>query len=76
MAGGAGADDLYVFDDAVIIGDVEIGPKVSVWPGVTIRGDKAPIMIKAGSNIQEHAMLHADPGYPLTSRKTSPSVTA
>lgn len=56
----------YVFDDAVIIGDVEIGPKVSVWPGVTIRGDKAPIMIKTGSNIQEHAMLHADPGYPLT----------
>jgi carbonic anhydrase/acetyltransferase-like protein (isoleucine patch superfamily) len=56
----------YVFDDAVIIGDVEIGPLVSVWPGVTIRGDKAPITIKAGSNIQEHAMLHADPGYPLT----------
>lgn len=55
----------YVFDDAVIIGDVEIGPQVSIWPGVTIRGDKAPIMIKAGSNIQEHAMLHGDPGYPL-----------
>lgn len=56
----------YVSNDAVIIGDVEIGPNVSVWPGVTIRGDKAPIVVKAGSNIQEHAMLHADPGYPLT----------
>jgi carbonic anhydrase/acetyltransferase-like protein (isoleucine patch superfamily) len=56
----------YVFDDAVIIGDVEIGPRVSVWSGVTIRGDKARIEIKEGCNVQEHAMLHADPGFPLT----------
>lgn len=56
----------YVFEDAVIIGDVEIGPDASIWPGVTIRGDKAPIKVGAGSNIQEHAMLHADPGSPLT----------
>lgn len=56
----------YVFEDAVIIGDVDIGAGVSIWPGVTIRGDKAPIIIGAGSNIQEHSMLHADPGFPLT----------
>lgn len=58
--------DAYVFEDAVIIGDVHIGPGASIWPGVTIRGDKARIAIGANSNIQEHAMLHADPGYPLT----------
>lgn len=57
--------DAYVFEDAVIIGDVELGPGVSIWPGVTIRGDKAPITIGAGSNVQEQAMLHADPGFPL-----------
>ena len=56
----------YVFEDAVIIGDVEIGPGASIWPGVSIRGDKAPIRVGAGSNVQEHAMLHADPGSPLT----------
>lgn len=56
----------YIFDDAVIIGDVEIGANVSVWPNVVIRGDKAPIVVKAGSNIQEGAVLHADPGLPLT----------
>lgn len=55
----------YIFDDAVIIGDVEIGPHVSIWPGVVIRGDKAPIVVQAGSNIQERAVLHADPGFPL-----------
>jgi carbonic anhydrase/acetyltransferase-like protein (isoleucine patch superfamily) len=58
--------DAYVFEDAIIIGDVHIGPGASIWPGVTIRGDKARIAIGANSNIQEHAMLHADPGYALT----------
>lgn len=56
----------FIFDNAVIIGDVEIGANVNIWPGVVIRGDKAPIVIKAGSNIQEGAVLHADPGFALT----------
>ncbi len=56
----------YISDDAIIIGDVEIGANVNVWPGVVIRGDKAPIVVRAGSNIQEGAVLHADPGYALT----------
>lgn len=56
----------YIFEDAVIIGDVEIGAHVSVWPGVVIRGDKAPIVIEPGSNIQERAVLHADPGFALS----------
>jgi len=59
----------YIFDDVVIIGDVVIEKNVSIWPGVTIRGDKAPIIIREGSNIQEHAVLHADPGYPLVVEK-------
>lgn len=57
--------DAYVFDDVVIIGDVEIEKNVSLWPGVIIRGDKEKIVIKAGSNVQEHCVLHADPGMPL-----------
>jgi carbonic anhydrase/acetyltransferase-like protein (isoleucine patch superfamily) len=56
----------YIFDNVIIIGDVEIGENVNIWPGVVIRGDKAPIVIKAGSNIQECAVLHADPGFSLT----------
>ncbi|RJG06516.1 gamma carbonic anhydrase family protein [Noviherbaspirillum cavernae] len=55
----------YVFDDAIIIGDVLIEKNVSIWPGVTIRGDKEKIVIREGANIQEHSVLHADPGYPL-----------
>lgn len=57
--------EAYVFDDVVIIGDVLIEKNVSIWPGVTIRGDKEKIVIKEGSNVQERAVLHADPGFPL-----------
>ncbi|WP_306321423.1 MULTISPECIES: gamma carbonic anhydrase family protein [unclassified Streptomyces] len=57
---------VYAFDDVVVIGDVEIGADVSLWPGVTIRGDKGPVRIGRGSNVQDHAMLHSDPDYPLT----------
>ncbi|MFI1363122.1 gamma carbonic anhydrase family protein [Streptomyces griseochromogenes] len=56
---------VYAFDDVVVIGDVEIEADVSLWPGVTIRGDKGTVRIGSGSNIQDHAMLHSDPGHPL-----------
>ncbi|GAA1103268.1 MULTISPECIES: gamma carbonic anhydrase family protein [Kitasatospora] len=56
---------VYAFDDVVVIGDVEIGADVSLWPGVTVRGDKGPVRIGRGSNVQDHAMLHSDPDHPL-----------
>lgn len=61
----------YIFDDVVIIGDVQIEKNVSIWPGVTIRGDKEKIVIKEGSNVQEHSVLHADPGFPLVIEKNA-----
>ncbi len=56
----------YVFDTASIIGNVKLGPRVSIWPYVTLRGDNEPIEIGADSNVQECCVLHADPGFPLT----------
>jgi carbonic anhydrase/acetyltransferase-like protein (isoleucine patch superfamily) len=50
---------------ASLIGHVELGERASVWFGAVIRGDNAPIRIGDGSNIQEGAVLHADPGFPL-----------
>ena len=38
----------------------------SVWFGATIRGDNETITVGAGSNVQEGAVLHTDPGFPLT----------
>lgn len=56
----------WVAPDATVIGDVSIGRNVSLWFGVVIRGDNEPIRIGADSNIQEHTVMHTDPGSPLT----------
>ncbi|MFO0974415.1 MAG: gamma carbonic anhydrase family protein [Phycisphaerae bacterium] len=50
---------------AVVTGDVTLGPEVSVWPHVVIRGDVAPIRIGARTNIQDGSILHCRPGCPL-----------
>ncbi|NML16500.1 gamma carbonic anhydrase family protein [Azohydromonas caseinilytica] len=56
----------YVAPDATLVGDVRLGPQASVWFQAVARGDNEPIRIGAQSNVQEGAVLHADPGYPLT----------
>jgi carbonic anhydrase/acetyltransferase-like protein (isoleucine patch superfamily) len=58
-------ESVFVADSANIIGNVTLGENSSVWFGATIRGDNEPITIGAGSNVQENAVLHTDPGFPL-----------
>ncbi|MEM1329443.1 MAG: gamma carbonic anhydrase family protein [Planctomycetota bacterium] len=53
----------YVADTASVIGDVRLGKDVSVWYGAVIRGDVAPIVIGAGSNVQDNAVVHCDHRY-------------
>ncbi len=52
--------EAFVSETAYIIGDVVIGPRSSIWPGVVIRADSGRITIGAGSNIQDNSVLHAD----------------
>lgn len=54
----------YVADGAQVIGDVVLGPETSVWFNAVLRGDTERISIGSGSNVQDGAVLHADPGYP------------
>ena len=56
----------WVADSAEVIGNVHFGANTSVWFAVVIRADNEPMYIGAGSNIQEAAVLHSDPGKPLT----------
>jgi carbonic anhydrase/acetyltransferase-like protein (isoleucine patch superfamily) len=56
----------WVAPSADVIGDVVLGEDVSVWFRAVIRADNTPIPIGARSNVQEGAMLHSDPGSPLT----------
>jgi carbonic anhydrase/acetyltransferase-like protein (isoleucine patch superfamily) len=58
-------ESAYVADSATVIGKVTLGPDCSVWPHAALRGDNEPIEIGAGSNVQEGAVLHNDPGFPL-----------
>ncbi len=65
-------ESVFVADTAAIIGKVVLEENASVWFGATIRGDNEPITVGAGSNVQEGAVLHTDPGCPLT---IAPNVT-
>ena len=56
----------YVADGAQLIGDVVLGPEASVWFNAVLRGDTEQITVGPGSNVQDGAILHADPGFPCT----------
>ncbi len=56
----------YIAPGAVVVGDVTIAAEASVWFNAVIRGDCAPIRIGPRSNVQDNAVLHADPGFPCT----------
>lgn len=55
----------WVAPNATIIGDVVLEDEVSVWFNAVVRADCERITIGAGSNVQDAAVLHADPGSPL-----------
>lgn len=57
---------VWVAPSAELIADVVLGEDVSVWFGAVIRADNTCIEIGARTNVQEGAMLHSDPGAPLT----------
>jgi carbonic anhydrase/acetyltransferase-like protein (isoleucine patch superfamily) len=56
----------WVHPAAVVIGDVEIGPHVSIWPGVILRGDCGKIVIGAHSNVQDGSVVHTTGGFSET----------
>lgn len=48
----------FVHAKAVVIGNVTVGSKASIWPCAVLRGDIAPISVGDGSNIQDGAVVH------------------
>jgi carbonic anhydrase/acetyltransferase-like protein (isoleucine patch superfamily) len=60
------ADTNWIAPDATLIGNIRIGRNVGFWFGVVIRGDGELITIGADTNVQEHTIMHTDPGFPLT----------
>ena len=61
-----GDGDAWIAPTASVIGHVILEPGASVWFGAVLRGDNEPITIGPDSNVQDGAVLHTDPGSPLT----------
>ncbi len=55
---------VFLAQGAVVIGDVTLEQDCSVWFNAVLRGDTEALRIGAGTNLQDGAILHADPGYP------------
>ena len=54
----------FLAPTAVVLGDVTLGPRASVWYTSVLRGDMAPITVGADSNIQDGSVVHVDEGVP------------
>jgi carbonic anhydrase/acetyltransferase-like protein (isoleucine patch superfamily) len=60
------ASSAYIAPNATVVGKVILAENATVWFGATLRGDNELIHIGANSNVQDSAVLHTDPGFPLS----------
>ena len=60
------AQGVFIAPGAAVIGDVHMHEGSSAWFNVVMRADNEPIVVGQNSNVQDGAVLHNDPGYPLT----------
>lgn len=56
----------FVHPDAVLIGDVIVGPRCYVGPGASLRGDMGRLVLGPGSNVQDNCVVHCFPGHDTT----------
>jgi carbonic anhydrase/acetyltransferase-like protein (isoleucine patch superfamily) len=56
--------EAFVHPLAFVCGDVTLGARASVWPFAVVRGDNERIVVGDEANVQDGAVLHADPGLP------------
>lgn len=54
----------WIAPGAVVVGEVTLGARASVWFNSVLRGDTAPIAIGADTNIQDNTTVHVDAGMP------------
>jgi carbonic anhydrase/acetyltransferase-like protein (isoleucine patch superfamily) len=54
----------FIHPLAYVVGDVTLGPRVSVWPFASIRGDSDVITIGDDTNVQDGCIIHVDDGVP------------
>ncbi len=60
------AEDVFLAPTAVLVGDVTVEAGASIWFGAVLRGDFGPIVVGAGANIQDNAVIHVGVDWPTT----------
>jgi len=54
----------FVAPTATLVGEVIVEEGASVWYGAVLRADYSPVILRAGSNVQDGSVLHGPPGMP------------
>jgi len=54
----------FVAPTATLVGEVVVEEGASVWYGAVLRADFSPVVLRAGSNVQDGSVLHGPPGMP------------
>jgi carbonic anhydrase/acetyltransferase-like protein (isoleucine patch superfamily) len=57
-------EDAFIAPNATLVGHVVIHSEAVVMFSATLRADRAAIELGAGSNVQDNAVIHGDPGFP------------
>ena len=59
-------EDVFIAENAAILGDVRIARDASIWYGAVLRGDAGSITIGERSNVQDGVVIHATQGESTT----------
>ena len=57
--------ECFIAPDATLVGDITLGVGSSVWFKAVIRADNDRVVVGENTNVQDGAVLHCDPGFPL-----------
>lgn len=53
----------FIAENAVLVGDVLVGPRASIWYGCVIRADVCRIEIGEATNVQDGTIIHVNHDY-------------
>ncbi len=59
------AGEYWIAPTATVIGKVKLSRGIGIWFGAVLRGDGEPIAVGENTNLQEHVVVHTDPGFPV-----------
>ncbi len=59
-------ESVFVAPGAVVLGNVTVEENASIWYNATVRGDREPISIGRGTNVQDNCVIHAGEGHQTT----------